>query len=264
MTDGHIKKRLVFYFYTFKNFRDNRANQLHLKCLKHYSRIFDEALFVISLDETDDTNLIFETQVELLKCGFKNIQFKIHKNGPYREAQPFYNEIVKNLRYLDGITFWGHNKGTTNYNREGAEQESIDAWILGMYYLNLEFIDEVEKSLCDDVCRFYGAFLTDCTDTDWRCFAYLGTFYWINGASVWDDSVLGRIQLPLTCHQRGFAEELPGLLYGREHLASHDGIFLYKYDAYTETHIRINFLLSENMAGYENFKKDIIGEKDNL
>ena len=153
-----IKKRLVFYFYTFENFMDNRAIKIHLKCLKKYSNVFDNALFIISIDDVNNSPLIFETETELLKLGFKDIRFKIHKNNGYCESQPFYEEIVRNLKYLDGLTFFGHTKGVTNYAKSDVDIESIDAWLLGMYYLNLEFIPEVEYRMTYSLSRFFGAF----------------------------------------------------------------------------------------------------------
>lgn len=257
----HIKKRLVFYFYTFENFMDNRAIKIHLKCLKHYANVFDEALFIISVDNTGESKLIFDTEVELLKLGFNDIHFKIHKNNSYREAQPFYNEIVAKLNTLDGLTFFGHNKGTTNYENGWAVRESIDAWIIGMYYLNLEFINEVETSLLSEPHRFYGAFLTDARNTALKSWLYSGTFYWINCLEVWNDATLGNIHLPSSAHHRGFAENFPGSLYewnnGVDGLDSHGNMVLNVFDYYTKAQTAIPILLGNNIVGYENLKKNI-------
>lgn len=259
----HIKKRLIFYFYTFNDFMNNPAIKIHLKCLKYYSHVFDEALFIISIDDKNNSKLIFDTEIELLKLGFNNIQFKIHKNNAYCEAEPFYNEIVSKLKTLDGLTFFGHTKGVTNVLNPSCVIESINAWILGMYYLNLEFIDEVEKSLLYEPYRFYGAFLCDATQSVLKQYLYAGTFYWINCSAIYNDVIKGNHSLPCCIDGRGFAEEFPGLLYnwnnGTQGLYSHDNRILYEFDFYCYTHERILFLIQNDINRYENFKKNIIG-----
>ena len=256
----HIKKRLVFYFYTFEDFLNNRAIKIHLKCLKHYAHVFDEALFIISVDEIDNSKLIFETESELLKIGFKDVHFKVHKNNGYCEAQPFFEEIVSKLDNLDGLTFFGHTKGVTNYQKTDCCLESIDAWLLGMYYLNLEFIDEMESSVCYNINRCYGAFLTEnkhSGGTDWL---YAGTFYWLNCPSIYIDGQRGCVEIPKTFHQRGFAEDFPGLLYKLEELGSHGNIILYPFDIYSKAHTAIPILLGDgdSLDRYEIFKKEIL------
>lgn len=257
-----IKKRLVFYFYTFENFMDNRAIKIHLKCLKKYSNVFDNALFIISIDDVNNSPLIFETETELLKLGFKDIRFKIHKNNGYCESQPFYEEIVRNLKYLDGLTFFGHTKGVTNYAKSDVNIESIDAWLLGMYYLNLEFISEVEYRMTYSVSRFFGAFLMDntkSTDVKWL---YSGTFFWLNCQMIYLDEITNKIEIPSYCHQRGFAESFSGMLYEwdpkTQVLGSHGGMFLYRHDMYSDTTDLLTFLVSDDVKGYEDFKNEIL------
>ena len=260
----HIKRRLIFYFYTFNNFIDNRAIKIHLKCLKHYSNVFDEALFVVSLDDVNNTELIFNTEAELLKLGFKDIHFKVHKNNGYCEAQPFYEEIVRNLKVLDGLTFFGHTKGVTNYSKEDINIESIDAWLTGMYYLNLEFVPEVEYKMIKDISRFYGAFLTDNRDGDGVNWFYSGTFFWLNCQMLYIDEITNEIEIPTYCHQRGFAESFPGLLYGGEinerKLDSHESRLLYPHDAYFDAVQTTEFLAGEGVEEYKAFKKTILDE----
>ena len=263
---GHIKKRLIFHFYSFANFRKNYAIQLHLKCLKHYSSVFDEALFIISVDNINDNDLILETQIAILQCGFKNVQFKIHENNLYYEAEPFYNEVISKLDILDGLTFWGHTKGTTNVLQEIKSMESLEAWILGMYFLNLQFIEEVEWALCVEPHRFYGTFLTDLRESWAHCYLYPGTFYWLNCPGIWRDLQLKmtKAPVPTSSGDRGVAEYLPGLLYTwtgsrSDGLYSHNNAILYPYDAYFSSHEALDFLLKDNddKVRYEEFKKAI-------
>ena len=259
MADEKIKKRLVFYFYAFENYKDNYANKLHLNCLKHYANIFDEVIFVISVDDLENKELILDVELEIIKCGFKDIRFKLHKNNAYREVPTFYDEIVERLDKLDGITFFGHNKGTTNVQKADAVIKSIEAWILGMYYLNLEFISEVEEQLCSDVPRFYGAFLLDARKWDILnvCY-YVGTFYWVNGPKIAVDILTKYVEPLDTYHHRGFAECFPGLLYrncGLEIFGSHEHRFYTegRMDSYYQMQTYIPFLLGNDLTGYNKF-----------
>lgn len=261
----HIKKRLVFYFYTFDGFKNNRAIQIHLKCLSHYSHVFDEALFIISLDDVENKQLIFNTEAELLKTGFRDIHFKVHKNNGYCEAQPFWEEIVSKLDVLDGLTFFGHTKGITNYQNENISKTSIDTWILGMYYLNLEFIKEVEQYMTFYSARFYGAFLTDNREWNGVNWLYTGTFFWLNCPMIYVDFQTGEKKKPTTYHQRGFAESFPGLIcewkpYCPE-LSSHElRVLGGGYNAYCNTPDVMKFLLGNEEDDFNLFKKDILAE----
>lgn len=262
MEKEHIKKRLVFYFYTFENFTGNRAIQLHLRCLKHYSKVFDEALFIISVDDTENDKLIFDTEVELLKCGFKNVHFKVCNNSSFCECQAFFNEIVKKLGMLDGFTFFGHTKGTTNYGNGWAVEESLDAWILGMYYLNLEYIDELEDYFTRlNGARFYGTFLSNYITEPKNKLTYLGSFYWLNCPVIWGDVKKGIVELPIDVGNRALAEDFPAILYEWEEgtrLASHHLRILYFLKPYENTHKAIDFLLGEDIKKYEKYKNEML------
>ncbi len=258
----HIKKRLIFYFYAFEGFTDNRAIKIHLRCLKHYAHVFDEALFVISVDDTENEQLIYIAETELLKLGFKDIHFKVRKNNGYREAQAFYDEIVKKLNALDGLTFFGHTKGTTNYGNGWAVEESLDAWLIGTYYLNLEFIDEVEECAVKLYgSRFYGAFLSNYIVGNKNKMTYYGSFYWINCPVIWADAKKDAIELPCDIGNRAFVEDFPALLYDWKEgamLTTHLFRYLHPYKPYEETHKIIHFLLAESTEGYDKFKEEVL------
>lgn len=252
-----IKKRLIFYFYTFDGFKENRAVKIHLSCLKHYSSVFDEALFIIFLDDAEDKELIYETEAEILKIGLKDVRFKVHKNNWYCEAQPFFDEIVGKLKSLDGLTFFGHTKGITNYQKPDVSRDSLDAWLIGMYYLNLQFLDEVEFEMIYSLARFYGAFLTENSEHPGVDWFYSGTFYWLNCLMIHNDSLIGEKEMPVSCHQRGFAESFPGLLYKPFEMSSHERAFLYPYDAYFKACEAVEFLAGKDMEGFEKLRKEI-------
>lgn len=183
-------KRLIFHFYAEKNYKENRAIKIHLNCLKYYSHIFDEALFCIAIDDAEDKDLYKSVEKDLIDCGFKDIRFKEVKNDVYREARTFYEEVARNMSNLDGMTFFGHTKGYTNYIRmpNGATVESLDQWITGLYYFSLNNVEEVEQNLFGQPFfnNFYGSFLSyckiDCFGQDFPL--YSGTFFWVNGLQL--------------------------------------------------------------------------------
>lgn len=262
MGSESVKKRIIFYFYVFENYKDNYAIKIHLQCLRHYSHVFDEAFFVISVDDVNNTDLIMDVERELLSIGFKDVRFKVHKNNPYCESQVFFDEIAKKLDYLDGLTFFAHTKGITNINNDEYPIESIEAWIFGLYYFNLNFIDEVERMLIYRTCRFYGAFLVDLTNYWAKMFLYSGTFYWLNAQRLVQDNMVGKIKLPTLITDRGFAETFPGSMY-REYvtgyLTSHNARYLFYYNFHKETHETIPFLCEDDENGEQHFR-DFIEE----
>ena len=65
-----MKKTLIYHLYYGKNFDSNPANVIHFLCLKDYIHIFDEAVFVIAMDDIKDTKSIEPALVWILKLGF--------------------------------------------------------------------------------------------------------------------------------------------------------------------------------------------------
>lgn len=256
-----IKHRLIFHFYAFWNWRENRAIQIHLECLKAFAHVFDEAIFVISVDVVTDKDLIREIEFELIKCGFENVRFIVRQNNNYCEAETFYNDIIKKLDVLDGLTFFGHTKGITNYSV--FKEDSIDNWIIGMYYLSLNFMDEVDTEMIHKARNLYGSFLTKMEDCHYH---YSGTFYWLNCQSLWNDYKLGRVKFPEGCFNRNYAELFPVSLYWGEGSAflegkmAHERKYLYfnKVNLYENADIALEFLLGEDITHYKEFKKKIL------
>lgn len=256
----YAKKRLIFSFYAFDGYNDNMAIKLHLQCLKHYANVFDEALFVILVDDINNKDLVNEIKKKLIDCGFNDISFKVRKNTGYCEAKTFLDEIVCNMKYLDGLTFFGHTKGSTNVQNKDAVIESIEAWILGMYFLNLEYIDEVESTLTDMGERFFGAFLSCFPYSKNKYRQYNGTFYWLNCLAIYDDYKSGWIEIPKSIDNRGFAERFPFTLYkdSTVRYGSHGCFFIIDPDNfYRNSHNLIKFLL-DDVDRYEQFKNNIL------
>lgn len=178
--------RLVYHFYINDNTLQSELTKLHFACLKQYSLLFSDVLFVISLDDITRYDLISAVESKLCSLQFRgNLRFKIIKNDPYmREVDTFKSEIFDKLNDLDGITFFAHNKGTTN-----NYDDNLMYWIVAMYYFNLNYIEDVLKNLISyNSCIFYGP--NPVADTSenkgnqaWNntySWVYPGTFYWIN------------------------------------------------------------------------------------
>lgn len=187
--DENIKKHLVFHFYCDDNYEQNRAIKMHLQCLKFYSHVFDDALFCIAVQDINNKKLICDIEKNIIDCGFKNLTLKVVKNSIYREALTFYEEVVLKMKDTDGMTFFGHTKGYTNYIKlpNGATESNIDTWILGLYYLSLSNIEEVETYLFGKYAyKMYGSFLSYCEKNSYgQGFPlYSGTFFWINNQGL--------------------------------------------------------------------------------
>lgn len=193
----NIKKRLVFHFYISPDGVDTYTNRIHFQCLSMLPKVFDEALFVISIDDTNDINAIEELEMKLIDCNItNNIEFKIKENDFLRDAGTFYDEIICHLEDFDGLTFFGHNKGTTNIDAKHPEtKKRTELWIMSMYFGNFYDIDSVDVQLTEERKLAYGTLLNEITDKTRlatepyftmgeRCYFYCGTFFWVNGRTI--------------------------------------------------------------------------------
>jgi hypothetical protein len=181
--------------------------------LSRYINNFDEIIFcIIPNDETDLTTIKWLEQKIVEICG-KSISFKIYKNTNYRESYVFLKEIVEKMSDLDGLTFFGHNKGISY----SEVTEDTLKWITALYYFNLEV--ELPNNNMNGCC-FYGAlkskdiFLEDYTPEsdivlpkyNW---VYCGTFFWGKYQEISNLlKNMGR-EIPNMC-SRWFDEMFPG------------------------------------------------------
>ena len=233
-----ITKNIVFHFYAFEGFRDNEAIKLHLSCLKRYSGIFDNALFVISVDDTSDTVLIGDAEKAIIDCGFRNITFKVSENDCYCEATTF-------------------KKGTTNVVNPNMDKISVLKWIAGMYYLNLNFVEEAERVLIKEFkYSMFGAYkvVDDKIENANRRW-YAGTFYWINTNRLSNNMKQRGIQMP-RLHDRGYAEFITGEL---DNLGTHGDVYLFPFD-YNSAGFLIDFLLlndDKEIEKYREYEKEL-------
>lgn len=245
-----IYKNLIFHLYSFDGFEDNDAIRVHLSCLKHFSSVFDNAKFIISVDDPKNADLIKKTEKAIVSCGFRNVGFKVVENDYYREARTFKEEVIDKLDKYEGLTFFAHSKGTTNVLNPKMNKESVLKWVAGMYYLNLNFIDDVENTLINQFkYAFYGSFkvVSDNIENKNKTW-YAGTFYWVNTNRLLNNIKQRGIKIP-NLHDRGYAEMLPGEI---DELASYGMTYLYPFD-YDEAGSRVLFLLGESQDKYEKF-----------
>lgn len=210
-----MKKKLVFHLYCDKDWENNLSLKLHFVCLKHYLSIFDEILIVLSTDFESDVFLTDIKRKIITELNHKNITIKTVKNTVYREAKTFYDEVI-NTDY-EGIVFFAHSKGYTNFNPETRyNKKYIIEWIIGCYWLSLEFLNEAEASLCRSTKQnnglFYGSFkLVNKNGSVYMNSAYMGAFYWTNVRELkkyfsWENK-----DIPKLC-SRMSAEEFPGIV----------------------------------------------------
>ena len=252
-----IYKKLVYHFYLEEGFEENIANIVHFRCLEKYSNIFNESIIVISPKEPQNEALINKAKgflINVLKSPI--LTFKVAKNTRYYEAQTFYDEIMSKLNESEGLTFFAHNKGVSNVLNNAISKESVMRWICGMYYFNLNFIDEVENRLCADFLgTFFGSYLmTGENVSSKNKLWYAGTFYWLNSGRLLKYCERENIKLP-KISDREYAEWLPGEImdWGNGNkLSSHNKMLLFDNDMYRNT-ISVNDFLCAN----ENEKREL-------
>ena len=244
------KKRLVFHFYIQEGWKEYITNKIHLKCLGCYSHIFDEVVFVISLDDTTNYELIRDLESTLLDLGFNpNISFNVVENNYLRDSQTFYDFIATKLDKYDGLTFFAHNKGTTNL--KDYEVDNMVNWITSMYFLSLEYVDEAVYSLTDGRELSYGSLLNEIKAYEIKVtenevaprdkfaeknnvflgknkYLYMGTFFWINGLSIYEYMRKNDIELPKLT-DRWYAENFCANLFKMDFAFSHRGRYSKNY-----------------------------------
>lgn len=213
----HMKKRLVFNFYVTSDWYDNEINRFHLRCLSKYAYIFDELVFVISLDDINDTALIRSVEHQLLELHTRGrISFKIHQNDKTCEGDTMHTEVVQKLGD-DVLVFFAHNKGCTNITNQhnevatsGIDRNVVYAWVYALYYFALEYSDVIDTLLIGKSAYCYGALLTSTNDSVTKYhWYYSGAFFWINSPSLYDYIKRSNIELP-HCSHRAYAEEFLG------------------------------------------------------
>lgn len=246
-----IRKRIVFHLYVKEGWNTLLSNQIHFLCLRHYGHLFDDAIFIISLDDVNNNELITEVQLKLLTLNLPlNIEFKITKNNHFREAETFKQEIVEKLGEYDGLTFFAHGKGMTNLDI--CTKEQVILWVSALYFFSLEYIEEMEYILTEGRQFSYGPLLvsideqtlgeeyflpsfprekflerTKMTLGKYRYF-YMGTFFWLNEKTIKEYIEKNNLKLPLFS-DRWYAENFFSNIFPLSFALSHKGIYGVNY-----------------------------------
>lgn len=208
-----MKKKFVFHFYCGDDWRENEAVKLHLRCIQYYTHVFDDIVIVIVTDNGKNKAFLDDikhTVIDYVDCS--SLTLKTAENTPYREAKTFFDEVV-NTDY-DGIVFFGHTKGYTNFSNPEHNKEHLRDWILGCYWLSLESIEQVEKSLSLSTKSnngvFFGSFqMANENGIPYLPSIYSGAFFWANVAEAKKMLSMAGKKMPVLS-SRMSAEMFPG------------------------------------------------------
>lgn len=249
------KKRMIYSFYLDDNSFEHPINKVHFKMLKRYINKFDEVVFCIIIDDKNRYDLIQKLETFIVSIYHKNITFKIYENTNYRESLVFYNEIATQMNNLDGLTFFGHNKGIS----DTSSFENTAMWVVSMYYFNLEH--ELPYDYMNGY-YFYGANKSaKLTNVWWRdCFIpknrwfYCGTFFWGKYQSIYEMCEKRGIEIP-QLHNRWYDEHFPGNIVEYDEANSYKEFYIIDAVVLGEN---IKWYLSETYRGCESIYNDFI------
>lgn len=265
-----MKKKLVFHFYCDRGWEDNDAIKLHLACLHHYAYIFDDCLIVISTEHVDDEDFILGVKGRIIKeLNVPSLTIKVAKNTVFREARTFYDEVVSSD--YDGVIFFAHTKGYSNFSDSEYNKEYLSDWIVGAYWLSLNFPEEMESVLSFSTkthnAFFYGSFLT--YDDNHKLLLramYSGTFYWTNINTIKKELFYKNKRFQ-NISDRMFAEQFPGDICLSVYLAlatGHNsvGIIGSKFDFYGKgeklgPRVAIDTICRGDLAEFDKFRETI-------
>ena len=270
-----MKKRLIFNFYIDEGWKDNHINKIHFYCLNYFKDVFTEMIFMVSLNDVNNNRLIYDFEQYILSLELcPNIQFIVKNNHIFREAKNFYDEIALKLGELDGLTFFAHNKGITNYNSGNYENDGIEKWVTSMYYGCLERPDEMVYWLSDGRKLAYGTLL-DIINNEYpddrlffdslglwlgkRRYFYMGTFFWMNCSMIKYYMENNNVPLPQLV-DRWYAENFFANIFDVSHCESFDMRRTINYD---EGGIRnmdsiINFSFGDEVGKYLEFHNNVL------
>jgi hypothetical protein len=275
------QKRLVFHFFVDYNWEESITNQIHFKCLKFYGHIFDEVFFNISVDNINDIDLIKNFQLKILSLGLThNITFNVIENCYLRDSKTFFNEIVEKMGEYSGLTFFGHNKGTTNINI--MDLEAVSKWITSLYYFSMEYMDEVTYLLTDGREISYGPLLVaidynylpnvledGTTKEDFKerakaalgryKYFYMGTFFWLNTLVLDDYVKKNAVELP-KLSDRWYAENFFANIFPMGFAYSHNGRYSVNYlNGGAEIDVLLSQIATDDeLINFNEFNKRII------
>lgn len=273
------KKRLIFYLYITDDFFQRKTNLVTIECLRRYSYIFDCADFYLSIDDTNNYELINKVENLIINLGFnKDIAFHIHQNDEYRESAVVKEEIADKIGEINDLIFFAHGKGFTNL--EVYEENSMIHWLLGCYYLSLEFYEE-GISLITGMNTFsaFGSFplvleKRKHPESDMLAmeelylgrikygWCFSGTFFWINPPKIYDHMQIFKQDIP-RIFDRYYSEKFLGnIMSYNSNATGHLLRYLYSgnnmyNDGVAESCIQF-ILTEEELPAYYQFREDIL------
>ena len=189
-------KTLIYYFYVHKT-GWNPLYNLHFFFLSRYRERFDSQNFILAIDEDTPKENVERVKKAILEI-FPSAQITYYPNDPeLRESNYFYNEIASNLTQLpDQWYFFAHNKGVDTWY---ASPELCRGWISGMYFMNLNYMDEIEKQLSYPEMCVIGTFLIRNVKA-WKWLRYnwhfSGTFWWFNPRHIYKVMIKHNTSIP--------------------------------------------------------------------
>ena len=237
--------------------------------MAYFAKIFDQAIFVLAIDDTDNRDLIKTAEKTLLKnIPIRDIKFIVEKNNDFREASTFYEQIAKKLESLDGVTFFGHIKGASNEFNPNIDIWQVYNWIIAVYFFSLFYMDEVIWYLITSPSfNTYGSLKCKWENIENKySWLYSGTFFWINGQRTAAFMKKNEIELP-PLNNRYCAETFCGNIFKFNnaeagshkcfhYVASSDVLFLNWYK-YAEAFIE-DFLDDDTKDDYYNFRAEML------
>ena len=232
-----MKKKLVYFLYIAdttpakKAIENSKLLRLHFELLKRFHNVFDEAVFVLSLnkgikDGKDD--VIRSWAAALMEIGYLNVRFTIEENTSFRECKAFKEEVVEKEDNKGKLVFFGHNKGTTNqYN------ERLVRLICSMYYFSLNFIEDLDVYMINHESVYYGFPLLNAqwnTPNGWEMmpkykYYFYGTFFWTNVSLLWEVMDNKKREYPELV-SRFYAENFPANTIEFDAVATHRNVYM--------------------------------------
>ena len=143
-----MDSNLIFYAYIADIDNIDIATQLNINALRRYSDIFNgEKIIYISVDHYCDILDYVLISAQFTFLG--EYCFYIVSNDSDSRESMYFIDAIKDIKNMDSITFYSHNKGCTR---------SLDATtrhrICMPYYFNLEYMDNVINKIV------YGKYIT--------------------------------------------------------------------------------------------------------
>jgi len=143
-----MKRNLIFYAYIADIYNIDVATKINIDALRRYSNIFNgEKIIYISTDYYCDIlgYALVSAQFTFL---VEYCLYIVSNDSDSRESK-YFIDAIKDIKSIDSITFYSHNKGCTR-----ALDGTMRHRIRMPYYFNLEYMDNVINKIV------YGKYIT--------------------------------------------------------------------------------------------------------